>query len=74
MTSRERLGLEGESVLTLEPLDPATHGVELFELRAQARRSSFLVNVVNRDLVVEIVTKLRAFRWRSSSPPRAWGC
>ncbi len=58
VTSRERLGLDGESMLPLAPLDPTTHGAELFEIRARASRPGFEVDDANRDLVIEVVSKL----------------
>lgn len=58
VTSQERLGLQSEAVLALEPLDPTSHGVELFELCAQATRPGFVVDEANREVVVEIVTRL----------------
>lgn len=58
VTSRERLGLEGESVLSLEPLDPAGNGAELFELRAQVHRPGFRVDDTNRTLVHGVVARL----------------
>jgi predicted ATPase/Tfp pilus assembly protein PilF len=58
VTSRERLGLDGEVVVPLEPLDPVKHGVELFELRARTSRPGFRVDEANRGAVLEIVTKL----------------
>ena len=61
VTSRERLGLEGENVLALKPLDPVTHGVALFEVRAESSRPGFRVDEANRAVVVEIVRKLDGF-------------
>lgn len=55
VTTRERLQLEGEHVIELEPLDPDTEAVELFEERARAQRPGFSVTDENRRTVIEIV-------------------
>ena len=58
VTSQERLQLRGETTLELEPLDPTTQGVELFEVRARGHRAGFVVDDSNRDLVEAIVRSL----------------
>lgn len=58
VTSRERLQLDGERIQILDPLDPATHAVELFEARAQTHRAGFAVNEANRAVVEDIVHRL----------------
>ncbi len=58
VTSRERLHMPGERILEVEPLDPATQGVELFEVRAQSHRPGFRVEPSTRAQVAEIVRSL----------------
>ncbi len=58
VTSRQRLHLEGESILELDPLDAETEGVELFAQRAQVQRSDFALSNANRAIVSEIVRLL----------------
>ncbi len=58
VTSRERLRLEGEVVMALEPLDPASEGLKLFELRAQAQRPGFVIDESTRAQVERIVRRL----------------
>jgi len=58
VTSRERLQLPGEMTHVLEPLDPTTQGVELFEVRAQGHRPAFRVDASNLKQVEEIVQRL----------------
>jgi len=58
VTSRERLRLREETTFELEPLDPATRGVELFEARAWGHRPGFLVDPSNQKLIEGIVEKL----------------
>lgn len=58
VTSRERLDLPGENVLSLDALEPATQGVALFELRGQSHRPGFLVDEANRSVVEETVRRL----------------
>jgi serine/threonine protein kinase/predicted ATPase/tetratricopeptide (TPR) repeat protein len=58
VTSRERLRLPDEIVYSLEQLDPATHGTELFEIRAQSHRPGFHVDEDNQEDVREIVRLL----------------
>ncbi len=54
VTSRERLQLEGETVLDLDPLDPETEGIELFAERARAQVAGFALGA-NRGVVGDIV-------------------
>ncbi len=54
VTSRERLQLEGEAVLDLDPLDPETEGIELFAERARAQVAGFALDS-NRAMVRDIV-------------------
>lgn len=56
VTSRERLGLRGESVLLLEPLPPTREGVELFAVRARARLPDFALDADTRGDVERLVT------------------
>ncbi|MEZ4652463.1 MAG: tetratricopeptide repeat protein [Candidatus Eisenbacteria bacterium] len=58
VTSRQRLQLAGEKVHELEPLDPMTRGVELFEVRAWGHRPGFMVDPSNLKQIQEIVKKL----------------
>lgn len=58
ITSRERLQLPGEVVVEVEPLDPESEAVELFEVRARAQRPGFEVTEENRGTVVEIARLL----------------
>ena len=58
VTSRERLLLPDEVIHPLDPLDPATYGAELFEVRAQAHRPGFRLEPSNREQVEEIVCRL----------------
>ena len=58
VTSQERLRLREETTYELEPLDPATRGVELFEARAWGHRPGFLVDPSNQKLIEGIVKKL----------------
>lgn len=55
ITSRERLHLQEEMTLVLDPLDPSHEGVDLFALRARLHRPDFAVTGTNRALVIEIV-------------------
>lgn len=61
VTSRERLRLPGETVLELEPLDPRTQGVQLFEVRAREHRAGFVLEPSTRAQVEEVVEKLEGF-------------
>ena len=54
VTSRERLQLPQETTLELAPLDPASEGIELFEVRARAHRAGFVVDGSNRAQVETI--------------------
>ena len=58
VTSRERLRLPEETVHVVEPLDPTSHGVELFGVRAQGHHPGFQVDASNRGMVEEIVRRL----------------
>ncbi len=58
VTSRQRLGLAGETTVELDPLAPEAEGVELFAQRAQVQRSDFALTDANRSLVAEIVRLL----------------
>jgi predicted ATPase/class 3 adenylate cyclase len=56
-TSREVVGIDGESILVVPSLDPETEGVQLFVQRALAADSSFLLDG-HRDAVAEICRRL----------------
>ena len=58
VTSRERLRLPGEHTLLLGSLDPHTHGVELFRLRAESHRPGLDLHHQDRALVDDIVAQL----------------
>ena len=58
VTSRERLRLAGELVHEVEPLDPVTVGLELFELRARSHRPGFHVDETNRRQASELIRAL----------------
>jgi predicted ATPase/class 3 adenylate cyclase/Tfp pilus assembly protein PilF len=58
VTSRERLRLAGENVLSLEPLSIDADGVELFALRARTQRPDFALTPTNRAVVQRIVALL----------------
>ncbi len=58
VTSRERLRLSEEDVYALEPLEPGTHGVDLFAARAASHRPGFEIDDTNRELVADIVRRL----------------
>lgn len=58
VTSRERLHLPEETLHELEPLDPATRGVELFEVRARGHRVGFRLDPSNRRQAEQIVQRL----------------
>ena len=58
VTSRERLRLVGEVVHEVEPLDPGTLGLELFELRARSHRPGFHVDETNRGQASELIRAL----------------
>jgi predicted ATPase/DNA-binding SARP family transcriptional activator len=56
-TSREALGVGGEQVIAVGPLDPAQAGVELFDERAHAVSAAFDA-AAWRDIVVEICRRV----------------
>jgi len=58
VTSRERLQLQGEEVVAIEPLPLDSDAVELFAVRARAHRSDFVLDAANRPLVAEVVRVL----------------
>ena len=58
VTSRERLRLDGELVLPLEPLPLVTEAMELFEIRARAQQPDFRVVAANRAAVSGVVRLL----------------
>jgi predicted ATPase/class 3 adenylate cyclase len=58
VTSRERLRLQGEQVLTLEPLPLADDAIELFVVRARALRPDFVLGDANRADIARIVDLL----------------
>jgi predicted ATPase/class 3 adenylate cyclase/Tfp pilus assembly protein PilF len=58
VTSRERLHLEGENVLAIEPLRLDSEAIELFAVRARAQRPEFELHEGNRQAVAEIVRLL----------------
>lgn len=58
VTSRERLQLESEILLEVEPLDPDTESLELFEERARAHRPGFRITAENKGTVTQIVRLL----------------
>lgn len=57
VTSRERLHLEGETTLEIEPLSEE-QGIELFALRAGTHRPGFAITDANRAAVAEIIARL----------------
>jgi len=58
VTSRERLRLQGEVILALEPLPLADAAVALFTARARAQRPDFVLTESNRGEVERIVSLL----------------
>jgi predicted ATPase len=58
VTSREILALPGEHVMLLEPLPTDGSGVDLFVVRAQARKAGFALTESNEKTVKEIVMLL----------------
>ena len=58
VTSRERLRIEAETILDIEPLQPDTDAVELFARRARESRPDFAVTGSNRAMVAEVVRLL----------------
>jgi predicted ATPase/class 3 adenylate cyclase len=57
-TSREPLGIEGEVVRPVAPLDVDSDAVELFAARALAATSRFSLDAANRDAVSSICAQL----------------
>ena len=57
-TSRESLGLPGERVHSVPPLDPAIEGVELFVDRAVAADAWFTGTGTERAVIAEICRRL----------------
>ena len=55
VTSRERLHLAGEESFPIEPLPLDSEAMELFVVRAAARRSGFALSPANRAAVSDIV-------------------
>src|SRR5690606_28776291 len=51
VTTRERIRLDEEDVLAIDPLDPTSEGTELFGLRAAAHRPGFRGDDANRATV-----------------------
>lgn len=80
-TSRARLGVDGEQVLPLGPLDPARAGAELFRARATAADPSFdlhgsratVEEICNRLDGVPLAIELAAARARTMSPSEILG-
>ena len=65
-TSRERLGLTNERVVSVEPLDPETTAVELFNRRASALANGFDVEAICRRLSgIPLAIELAAARTTS---------
>lgn len=58
VTSRQNLGVTGEHVMPLAPMAAAGEGLELFAVRARARRADFELSAANRSDVQQIVTLL----------------
>ena len=58
VTSRERLNLVGEVVQLVEPLPLDGPAVELFALRARARRPDFVLDDAQRTVVAEVTSLL----------------
>ncbi len=58
VTSRERLRLQGETVLAVEPLALADEALELFEVRARARQAGFRLDGTRRAEAARIVELL----------------
>lgn len=55
---RRALGITGERLLPLEPLEPGTEGVRLFAERAAAVLPGFAVTAANRAAVTELCARL----------------
>ncbi len=58
ITSRQRLQMQGEEVLAIEPLPLQNDAVALFEVRALAQRADFTLDAQGRDAVAEVVRLL----------------
>ncbi len=58
MTSREPVGLSGEQMFGVQPLDPTTHGVQLFMERALERDHTFTADGPDLGIVAQIVERL----------------
>jgi len=58
LTSREPVGIAGEQVFAVAPLDIGTSAVELFVDRAREARPTFELDDTNRDDVAEICRRL----------------
>ena len=58
ITSRERLHLEGEEVLAVEPLPLDSDAIDLFAVRAGAQRPGFELDEGNHHAVAEVVRLL----------------
>ena len=58
VTSRERLHLAGEELLSIEPLPLDSEAIELFVVRARAQWPAFELNAGNRTAVAEVVRLL----------------
>jgi predicted ATPase/class 3 adenylate cyclase/Tfp pilus assembly protein PilF len=58
VTSRERLHLQGEEALPLEPLPVEEDAIELFAARARSQRPDFVLDDGNRESVAEVVRLL----------------
>ena len=58
VTSRERLQLAGEQVLTLQPLAFGGDAMRLFEVRARAQQPGFAIDESSRAVVAQIVRLL----------------
>ncbi len=57
-TSREPLGVPGERIHLVSPLDPASEGVDLFVERAGAAEASFRPSAEDRAAITAICTRL----------------
>src|SRR5918992_4661072 len=57
-TSREPLGITGESLIQVPPLDADGHGLRLFTDRAWAVRPDFQLTDVSRPMAVELCRRL----------------
>ena len=58
VTGREPLGLPGETVVPVQPLDVGSAAALLFEARARERSPDFTLDETNRDVVIELVGHL----------------